>query len=131
MGGLRTRMPFAFFRDAGRRCWRSAVPGFSGSSARTTLIYGTLAAGATPWLYAAGVLTAGITAYYSSGLLFVTFFGPDNFAGRLVDAAAVVGSASRLHGRAGAQRIPDTRREETATIRLPSGSMTRIPVGDP
>ena len=29
-----------------------------------------------PWLYAVGVITAGITAYYMFRLLFLTFFGP-------------------------------------------------------
>jgi NADH-quinone oxidoreductase subunit L len=39
------------------------------------VIYGALEHG-HPWLYFAGVLTAGITAYYMFRMLFVTFFGP-------------------------------------------------------
>ncbi len=38
------------------------------------VIYGALAHG-HPWLYAVGVLTAGITAYYMFRLLFITFLG--------------------------------------------------------
>ena len=50
------------------------VPGFSGFFSKDAVIYGALATG-HPWLYAAGVVTAGITAYYMFRLLFVTFFG--------------------------------------------------------
>jgi len=50
------------------------VPGFSGFFSKDAVLYETLSAG-HPWLYAVGVITAGITAYYMFRLLFVTFFG--------------------------------------------------------
>jgi NADH-quinone oxidoreductase subunit L len=85
MGGLRTRMPFAFFAMLVGVLAICGVPGFSGFFSKDDVIYGTLAAG-HPWLYAVGVLTAGITAYYMFRLLFVTFFGA--YRGD-VDAAAL------------------------------------------
>jgi NAD(P)H-quinone oxidoreductase subunit 5 len=46
----------------------------SGFFSKDLVIYGTLAHG-YPWLYALGIVTAGITAYYMCRLLFVTFLG--------------------------------------------------------
>ena len=74
MGGLRTRMPFAFGAMLVGVLAICGVPGFSGFFSKDDVIYGTLASG-HPWLYAVGVLTAGITAYYMLRLLFITFFG--------------------------------------------------------
>ena len=50
------------------------VPGFSGFFSKDQVIYGALQHG-HPWLYAIGILTAGITAYYMFRLLFIAFFG--------------------------------------------------------
>ncbi len=74
MGGLRTRLPFAFVAMFAGVLAICGVPGFSGFFSKDAVVYGTLAAG-HPWLYAVGVITAGITAYYMFRLLFVTFFG--------------------------------------------------------
>jgi NADH-quinone oxidoreductase subunit L len=74
MGGLRTRLPFAFAAMGVGVLAISGVPGFSGFFSKDAVVYGALAAG-HPWLYAVGVVTAGITAYYMFRLLFVTFFG--------------------------------------------------------
>jgi NADH:ubiquinone oxidoreductase subunit 5 (subunit L)/multisubunit Na+/H+ antiporter MnhA subunit len=46
----------------------------SGFFSKDAVVYGALEHG-HPWLYAVGVVTAGITAYYMFRLLFVTFFG--------------------------------------------------------
>ena len=74
MGGLRTRLPFAFVAMFVGVLAICGVPGFSGFFSKDAVIYGALASG-HPWLYAVGVITAGITAYYMFRLLFVTFFG--------------------------------------------------------
>ncbi|HEX3467431.1 MAG TPA: NADH-quinone oxidoreductase subunit L [Candidatus Elarobacter sp.] len=74
MGGLARRMPFAFVAMLVGVLAICGVPGFSGFFSKDAVVYGTLAAG-HPWLYAVGVITAGITAYYMFRLLFVTFFG--------------------------------------------------------
>jgi len=74
MGGLRKTLPFAFVAMLTGVLAISGVPGFSGFFSKDAVVYGALETG-HPWLYAVGVLTAGITAYYMFRLLFVTFFG--------------------------------------------------------
>ena len=74
MGGLRKKMPFAFLAMLTGVLSICGVPGFSGFFSKDQVIYGALEHG-HPWLYAVGILTAGITAYYMFRLLFVTFFG--------------------------------------------------------
>jgi NADH-quinone oxidoreductase subunit L len=74
MGGLIKRLPFAFGAMLVGVLAISGVPGFSGFFSKDAVVYGALATG-HPWLYAVGVATAGITAYYMFRLLFVTFFG--------------------------------------------------------
>jgi NADH-quinone oxidoreductase subunit L len=75
MGGLRKTMPFAFVAMLTGVLAICGVPGFSGFFSKDAILSATLAHG-HPWLYAIGVLTAGITAYYMFRLLFVVFFGP-------------------------------------------------------
>jgi len=74
MGGLWKKMPFAFWAMLTGVLSICGVPGFSGFFSKDQIIYGALEHG-HPWLYAVGVLTAGITAYYMFRLLFVAFFG--------------------------------------------------------
>jgi len=74
MGGLRTRMPFAFVAMLVGVLAISGVPGLSGFFSKDAVIYGALERG-HPWLYGVGILTAGITAYYMFRLLFITFWG--------------------------------------------------------
>jgi len=74
MGGLRTRQPFAFVAMLVGVLAISGVPGFSGFFSKDAVLYETLAKG-HPYLYAVGVVTAGITAYYMFRMLFLTFFG--------------------------------------------------------
>jgi NADH-quinone oxidoreductase subunit L len=74
MGGLRKQMPFAFIAILVGVLAICGIPGFSGYFSKDAVLYETLLHG-HPVLYAIGVLTAGITAYYMFRLLFVTFFG--------------------------------------------------------
>jgi NADH-quinone oxidoreductase subunit L len=74
MGGLRKRMPFAFWCMLAAVLAISGIPGFAGSFSKDAVIYGTLQHG-HPWLYVTGIVTAGITAYYMFRLFFVTFLG--------------------------------------------------------
>ncbi|MGB8264959.1 MAG: NADH-quinone oxidoreductase subunit L [Candidatus Velthaea sp.] len=74
MGGLRKTMPFAYWAMLTGVLAICGVPGFSGFFSKDAVLELTLAHG-HPWLYAVGVLTAGITAYYMFRLLFVVFFG--------------------------------------------------------
>jgi NADH-quinone oxidoreductase subunit L len=74
MGGLWKQMPFAFTAMLVGVLAISGVPGLSGFFSKDAVIYGALESG-HPWLYAVGVVTAGITAYYMFRLLFVAFCG--------------------------------------------------------
>jgi NADH-quinone oxidoreductase subunit L len=76
MGGLARRMPFAFWAMLLGTLAIIGFPFFSGSYSKDAVIYGALESG-HPLLYAAGVLTAGITAFYMFRMIFVVFFGPD------------------------------------------------------
>ncbi len=74
MGGLWRKMPFAFWAMLTAVLSISGAPGFSGFFSKDQVIYGAMLHG-HPWLYAAGIATAGITAYYMLRLLFVAFLG--------------------------------------------------------
>jgi NADH-quinone oxidoreductase subunit L len=74
MGGLWRRMPFAFWVMLTAVLSICGVPGFSGFFSKDQVIYGALVHG-HPWLYAVGIVTAGVTAYYMFRLLFVAFLG--------------------------------------------------------
>ena len=74
MGGLRKRMPFEFWAMTIGVLAICGIPGLSGFFSKDAVIQGALEHG-HPWLYAIGVVTAGITAYYMFRMLFITFFG--------------------------------------------------------
>ncbi len=74
MGGLRKQMPFAFAAMLVGVCAICGVPGFSGFFSKDAVLTGTLAQG-HPVMWLVGVVTAGLTAYYMSRMLIVTFFG--------------------------------------------------------
>jgi NADH-quinone oxidoreductase subunit L len=76
MGGLYRRMPFAFWAMLLGTLAIIGFPFFSGSYSKDAVIYGTLEHG-HPLLYIAGILTAGITAYYMFRMIFMVFFGPE------------------------------------------------------
>jgi len=99
MGGLRKKMPFAFVAMLVGVLSICGIPPFSGFFSKDAVIYETLQHG-HPWLYAVGVLTAGITAYYMCRMLFLTFFGtyrgnvdPSNLGIRHPELAGTVASA--------------------------------------
>ncbi len=74
MGGLRKKLPFAFFAMLIGVLAICGLPGLSGSFSKDAVIQGALEHG-HPWLYVVGVVTAGITAYYMFRMLFLTFTG--------------------------------------------------------
>jgi NADH-quinone oxidoreductase subunit L len=84
MGGLRERMPLAFVAMLTGTLAIIGFPGFSGFYSKDAVIYGALEHG-HPFLYAAGAITAGITAYYMFRMIFLTFFGP--YRGDVPDGA--------------------------------------------
>jgi NADH-quinone oxidoreductase subunit L len=74
MGGLRKKLPFAFWVMLLGVLSICGVPGFSGFFSKDEVIYGALQHG-HPWLDGIGIVTAGITAYYMFRLFFVAFLG--------------------------------------------------------
>jgi len=74
MGGLAKKLPFAFWAMTIGVLAICGIPGFSGFFSKDQVIYGALQHG-HPWLYAIGIITAGITAYYMFRMLLVTFAG--------------------------------------------------------
>jgi NADH-quinone oxidoreductase subunit L len=74
MGGLRTKQPFAFWSMTIGVLAICGIFPLSGYWSKDAIIYGMLEHG-HPWLYAVGVITAGLTSFYMFRLLFVTFFG--------------------------------------------------------
>jgi NADH-quinone oxidoreductase subunit L len=74
MGGLRKQMPFAFAAMTVGVLSICGIPGFAGYFSKDAVLTGTLAHG-HPVMWAVGVLTAGLTAYYMFRMLFMTFLG--------------------------------------------------------
>jgi NADH-quinone oxidoreductase subunit L len=74
MGGLRKQMPFAFVAMTTGVLSICGIPGFAGFFSKDAVLSGTLAHG-HPVMWAVGVITAGLTAYYMFRMLFVTFLG--------------------------------------------------------
>ncbi|MGA2396308.1 MAG: proton-conducting transporter membrane subunit, partial [Candidatus Lustribacter sp.] len=74
MGGLRKQMPFAFWAMTIGVLSICGIPGFAGFFSKDAVLSDTLAHG-HPIMWAVGVITAGLTAYYMFRMLFVTFFG--------------------------------------------------------
>ncbi len=83
MGGLRGRIPVAWVAILVGTLAIIGFPGLSGFFSKDAVIYGALEHG-YPALYAIGVLTAGITAYYMFRMLFVAFTGA--YRGEIPDA---------------------------------------------
>lgn len=74
MGGLMKKLPFAFIAMLTAVLAICGIPPFSAFFSKDQIIYGTLALG-HPWMYAVGIVTAGITSYYMCRLFFMTFLG--------------------------------------------------------
>ena len=103
MGGLRRRMPFAFWVMLTAVLSICGVPGFSGFFSKDAVIYGALQHG-HPWVYATDIVTAGITAYYMFRLLFVAFLG--EYRGEAAQARAAAEPARRPHAPAWIMNAP-------------------------
>ncbi|HEY1729376.1 MAG TPA: NADH-quinone oxidoreductase subunit L [Candidatus Baltobacteraceae bacterium] len=103
MGGLRTRQPFAFWSMTIATLSICGVPPLAGFFSKDAVVYDTLLRG-HPELYAVGVLTAGITAYYMFRMIFITFFGeyrgdvdPSNLGIRHPEFAGTPAVAEHAH----------------------------------
>jgi NADH-quinone oxidoreductase subunit L len=77
MGGLRKKIPWTFWTMFMATLAIAGTPGFSGFFSKDEILLAAQKA-STP-LWALGVLTAGLTAFYMFRLLFLTFFGTQRF----------------------------------------------------
>ncbi len=73
MGGLRTKIPITFLTLACAWVAIAGVPPFSGFHSKDEILLA--AHHHHPWMFWVGVVTAGMTAFYVSRCMFMTFFG--------------------------------------------------------
>ena len=77
MGGLRKKIPITFWTMFMATLAIAGTPGFSGFFSKDEIL--NEARRVAPVLWAIGVLTAGLTAFYMFRLLFLTFFGTERY----------------------------------------------------
>jgi NADH-quinone oxidoreductase subunit L len=78
MGGLRKRLPIAFWSFIIGSAALTALPFTSGYFSKHEILISALRAENGLWLWAAGTLGALLTGIYSFRLVFIAFFGPEN-----------------------------------------------------
>lgn len=78
MGGLRKRLPIAFWSFIIGSAALTALPFTSGYFSKHEILASAFRAENGVWLWAAGTLGALLTGIYSFRLVFVAFFGPEN-----------------------------------------------------
>jgi NADH-quinone oxidoreductase subunit L len=78
MGGLRRRLPVAFWSFVFGSAALVALPFTSGYYSKHEILLAAYAAGGGGWLWGAGVCGALLTGLYSARLVFVAFFGREN-----------------------------------------------------
>ena len=77
MGGLRTRLPAAFWSFVIGAAALAALPATAGFASKDLILLRVWAApGVGPWLWGGALLGALVTALYSFRLVFTVFFGP-------------------------------------------------------
>lgn len=74
MGGLGRKLPFAYWTFLAGTLALAGVPLFSGFFSKDEILAAVLATG-HPWLWALGLITAGLTAYYMLRLFCLVFAG--------------------------------------------------------
>jgi NADH-quinone oxidoreductase subunit L len=99
MGGLRTKMPWTFGTFLVGALAISGVPFFSGFFSKDEILHAVFFQG-HPLLWLLGLVTAGLTAFYTFRLLFVAFFGRSRMDKRTVperDSGARTHASIELH----------------------------------
>jgi NADH-quinone oxidoreductase subunit L len=80
MGGLRKYMPRTFLTFTAGAAALSGLPLLSGYFSKDEILFFTFAQGGGYWvLWALGIVTAAMTAYYSWRMVALTFFGEERF----------------------------------------------------
>ena len=77
MGGLRKKIPVTFWTMCMATLAIAGAPGFSGFFSKDEIL--NEAARVSPVLWGLGLLTAGLTSFYMFRLLFLTFFGTQQY----------------------------------------------------
>ncbi|GAB1344763.1 NADH-quinone oxidoreductase subunit L [Gemmatimonas sp.] len=77
MGGLRKHIPITFWTFLVSTAAIAGIPGLAGFFSKDEILWFAFASekGGAPWLWAMGALTAFMTAFYMTRLLWLTFFG--------------------------------------------------------
>jgi NADH-quinone oxidoreductase subunit L len=76
MGGLRTHQPITFVTMFVATLAIAGIPGLAGFFSKDEILAQAFASPhGSPWLWATGVVAAGLTSFYMFRLLFLTFFG--------------------------------------------------------
>ena len=82
MGGLRKHIPVTFWTFLIATAAIAGIPGLAGFFSKDEILWYALASerGGAVWLWAVGALTAFMTAFYMTRLLWLTFFGPSRMS---------------------------------------------------
>ncbi len=82
MGGLRKHIPVTFWTFALATAAIAGIPGLAGFFSKDEILWYAFASarGGASWLWAMGALTAFMTAFYMTRLLWLTFFGASRMA---------------------------------------------------
>ncbi|CAN5734969.1 NADH-quinone oxidoreductase subunit L [soil metagenome] len=127
MGGLRKLMPITAVTFMVGWLAIAGVPPFSGFWSKDEILL--YAYAESPLLWAVGLVTALLTAYYMSRQVFLVFFGKPRWEQAAVHTGAAVGGAAETErssgadesriGEAGAAEAAQSSRESTWTMTLP------------
>jgi NADH-quinone oxidoreductase subunit L len=77
MGGLRTKIPITFWTMFIATFAIAGIPGFAGFFSKDEILEAARAS--NPFLWALGLLAAGLTSFYMFRLIFLTFFGKPRY----------------------------------------------------
>ncbi|GAB4360615.1 MAG: NADH-quinone oxidoreductase subunit L [Methylohalobius crimeensis] len=88
MGGLRRRLPMAFWSFLIGAAALAALPPAAGFFSKEAILEQAYAA--DPWLWSAGALGAFVTALYAFRLVFLVFFGPERSRPRTRSASGAI-----------------------------------------
>ena len=112
MGGLRTKMPLTFWTFLISTMAIAGLPPLAGFFSKDEIL--AKAFERSPLLWAVGLLTAGLTAFYMFRQVFLVFFG-ESRAGAVLDGHAAHHDAHAAHGAHGHHEV----HESAAPITLP------------
>src|SRR6202795_5038380 len=80
MGGLRKKIPVTYWTMFIATLAIAGIPGFAGFFSKDEILEAaTTGPHANPWLWALGLIAAGLTSFYMFRLVFLTFFGKPRF----------------------------------------------------